>query len=78
MDNIHRIKAGDQDPEIGTAMAGIADALRGRGAEAIIAGCTEIPLVLDESMLSVPLVSSTDALALYTVALARGEQPLPV
>jgi aspartate racemase len=53
-------------------------ALCERGAQAMIAGCTEIPLVLDQSMLPVPLISSTDALASYTVALACGELPLPV
>ena len=36
----------------------------------IIAGCTEIPLVLDAGMLDVPLVSSTDALARAAVAMA--------
>ena len=46
-------------------------------AGAIIAGCTEIPLVLDEDAVSVPLVSSTDALAEITVKLATGEIPLP-
>jgi aspartate racemase len=41
-----------------------------RGAQAVIAGCTEVPLVLDETMLSVPLISSTDVLAQETVRLA--------
>ena len=47
------------------------------GARAIIAGCTEIPLVLKDEMVNVPLVSSTDALALRTVRLARGDEALP-
>jgi aspartate racemase len=58
-------------------MAALAAALVGRGAEAIIAGCTEIPLVLGENALDVPLISSTDVLAARTVAIARGEAPLP-
>jgi aspartate racemase len=48
-------------------MRNLADALISRGAEAIVAGCTEIPLVLDASALSVMLISSTDALAAETV-----------
>jgi len=59
-------------------MGTLAAALVARGAEAIIAGCTEIPLVLGENALNVPLISSTDVLAARTVAIARGETPLPV
>ena len=74
---IKAIKSGKQTEETSRAMAGLAEALASRGADAIIAGCTEIPLVLDESAVSVPLVSSTDALAEITVKLATGEIPLP-
>ena len=77
MNLIHNIKGGDSDAASTAGMREIAAALCGRGAEALIAGCTEIPLVLDQSMLGVPLIASTDALAEYTVALARGEAPLP-
>ena len=58
-------------------MRELAEALQDRGAQAIIAGCTEIPLVLDAAMIATPLISSTDVLAQQTVALARGERPLP-
>jgi aspartate racemase len=74
---IQRIKVGDQGDEVAASMRLLATALVDRGAEAIIVGCTEIPLVLTESMLDVPLISSTDALARETVMLARGEKPLP-
>ena len=47
-----------------------------RGAEAVIAGCTEIPLVLGQHLLSIPLISSTDALAQATVARATGNEQL--
>lgn len=77
MDLIHRIKGGGQSGELGQAMQRLAAALQSRGAEAVIAGCTEIPLVLDDDMLPVPLLSSTDVLAEHTVALARGERSLP-
>ena len=38
-------------------------AMIGRGAEAIILGCTELPLVLAEGDLSVPLIASNQILA---------------
>jgi aspartate racemase len=75
---VHRIKGGDRSGAVGAAMRDLARALAARGAEAIVAGCTEIPLVLDDTMLDIPLVSSTDALARETVALACGDSPLPV
>ena len=74
---VRTIKAGKQTEATGRAMADLAEALVSRGAGAIIAGCTEIPLVLDADAVSVPLVSSTDALAEMTVKLATGEIPLP-
>lgn len=74
---IGKIKAGDKGEEVSNAMHDLAKALVERGAQAIIAGCTEIPLVLDDALLAVPLISSTDMLAQKTVALARGEEPLP-
>ncbi len=48
-----------------------------RGAEVIVAGCTEVPLVLTDGDLPRPLVSSTDVLVERTVAYARGELTLP-
>ena len=69
---VNGIKAGDKSARVAAAMRNLADALVARGAEAIVAGCTEIPLVLDESVLSVALISSTDALAEETVRLAHG------
>lgn len=68
---ITRIKSGDQGADVAAAMRVLAHELVARGAQTIIAGCTEIPLVLKPEMLNVPLVSSTDALAAATVAIAR-------
>ncbi len=74
---VKAIKGGRHTGDTARAMAALAEALVSRGAAAIIAGCTEIPLVLNEGAVSVPLVSSTDALAEITVKLATGEIPLP-
>ncbi len=73
---ITRIKAGDKGDAVALQMQDIVTALVDNGAQAIIAGCTEIPLVLDDSMLDVPFVSSTDELAAATVALARGDREI--
>jgi aspartate racemase len=73
MQLIYRIKAGDRCDAVVHSMRDLAAALVARGAEAVIAGCTEIPLVLRDDLLAVPLVASTDVLARQTVALARGE-----
>jgi len=70
---INGIKAGNKGSDVSTSMRKLAEALVGRGADAIIAGCTEIPLVLDGSMLEVPLISSTDVLAQKTVRFAQSE-----
>jgi aspartate racemase len=68
-----RIKRGDKGEDVTAGMLRLARALQERGAQAIIAGCTEIPLVLQASMLNIPLISSTDELARHTVAYARGD-----
>jgi aspartate racemase len=52
-------------------MRAVASRLVEQGAEVLVAGCTEVPLVLDSTDLQVPLVNSTDVLAQKTVALAR-------
>jgi len=70
---INGIKAGDKGGDVSASMRKLAQALVDRGAAAIIAGCTEIPLVLDNSMLEVPLISSTDVLAQKTVQFAQSE-----
>jgi aspartate racemase len=69
---IRKIKAGDRSSELTQEMGTLAELLASAGAEVIIAGCTEIPLVLNAPVITVPVISSTDALARKTVALARG------
>ena len=71
------IKSGNKGDEIKAAVRGFALALVDQGADAIVSGCTEFPLVLGAGDLDVPLLSSTDELAKRTIALARGDMPLP-
>jgi len=71
------IKLGDRGPDVTLRMKRLADTLVARGARALVAACTEIPLVLTPDMLEVPLVSSTDVLAGATAAICSGGHPLP-
>ena len=77
MSLIDRIKAGDKSKPVASGLREFAGQLVSRGAKSVIAACTELPLVLDQSMLAVPLVASTDVLAGKTVALALADEPLP-
>jgi aspartate racemase len=74
---IRKIKAGDKSREVAQEMGMLAELLVSAGADAIVAGCTEIPLVLDAAKITAPVIASTDVLARKTVALARGMEPLP-
>lgn len=77
MTAIYRIKAGDRGAAVRAEIRTLAETLSDRGAEVIIAGCTEVPLVLESADLRVPLIDSTQVLAEATVAIARRERPLP-
>lgn len=70
MEAIWRIKAGDMEAARRGVMAAAVELIEA-GAEVIIAGCTEVPLVIGASDLPAPLIDSTDVLARRTVALAR-------
>lgn len=77
MQLIFRIKRGDQGVEVVHEMVNLANSLIQQGADVIVAGCTEIPLVISAGRLTVPLISSTDVLAERTVAFGLGQAPLP-
>jgi aspartate racemase len=71
---LYRIKAGDLGESSRTEMRKLAECLIQRGADAIIAACTEVPLVLDGNELTVPFVSSTDVLVSYVVSEGTGSK----
>ena len=60
---IYAVKTGDLSEEIKKNITSIAQKLIDKGAEAVIAGCTEIPLILKEGDVSVPIIDPTQALA---------------
>ena len=68
---IYAVKAGNLSEEVKKSIISIAQKLIDKGAEAIIAGCTEIPLILKEENFSVPLIDPTQVLAKAAVKKAR-------
>jgi aspartate racemase len=69
---LYRIKAGDTGAAVRSRMRQMAQALVAQGAQAIVAGCTEIPLVLAADDLDVPFADSIEVLARRTIAQASG------
>jgi aspartate racemase len=77
MELLYRIKGGDRSAAIGREMQAMGEKLVGIGADILIAGCTEVPLVLKSGENSKPLIDSTDVLASRSVKYARKLLPLP-
>lgn len=77
MDLLGRIKAGDVGPAVREGMADLARALVREGAEVVIAGCTEVPLVLGESDVGTPFIDAGEHLARRCVSVCLGMEPLP-
>ena len=68
---IYAVKAGDLSEEVKKNIISITQKLIDKGAEVIIAGCTEIPLILKEGDVSVPLIDPTQVLAKAAVQKAK-------
>ncbi len=60
---LYRIKHGDLGASSRETMAALAHRLVGKGAQVVVAGCTEVPLVMDAGDLTVPFIDATEALA---------------
>lgn len=71
MEAILAIKAGRGGEGAAKLLADAARELVERGAEALLAACTEIPLVLRQEHVSAPLIDATDELARAAIATAR-------
>lgn len=67
------IKAGFTSSYSKETIVNTARILIGRGAEAIIAGCTEVPLVLKEEDISVPLIEPMKIVAMASITEAGYE-----
>lgn len=68
MSVLYKIKAGDIGSEVQQDTLVLANKLIEKDAEVILAGCTEIPLVLSVNDLSVPILASTDLLVERVIA----------
>lgn len=77
MATLGRIKAGDRSEAVRAEMRGYADELRRQGAEVLIAGCTEAPLVLGKADVRLELIDPGDLLAHQAVAVCLGWEPAP-
>jgi aspartate racemase len=71
MELLHRVKSGDKSEAVGRGMRAVAESLIEQGAEVVVAGCTEVPLVLSQTDLTRPLVDSAEVLAKSTIHRAQ-------
>lgn len=69
---IIRIKSGDTGDAVRRSMAVLAKKLEAQGAEVIVAGCTEVPIVLTADDIDCELVNSTDVLVERAILFAGG------
>ena len=77
MELLYRIKGGDLGSEVKGGMVALCQGLIADGAEAVVAGCTELPLVMGADDLKVPFIDSAERLAKRCVAVCRGMEPIP-
>ena len=73
MQAIYAVKSGDTSEAPRRLIREAAEHLILRGAKAVCAGCTEVPLILQDGDLSVPVVDPTWVLAQAAVRLALAE-----
>ena len=64
MEAIYAIKAGDKGSRVKAQLQVVAGELVSSGAQVIILGCTELPLVIGSKDIDVPIVDTTEVLAL--------------
>ncbi|MDB5427015.1 MAG: aspartate racemase [Phenylobacterium sp.] len=77
MATLYKIKGGDLGPAVRAEMKAYVDDLTAGGAEAVIAGCTEVPLVLGARDLKVDFIDPGELLARRCVAVCLGLEPVP-
>jgi aspartate racemase len=77
MATIYKVKGGDLGAGVRKEMAGYAADLIAAGAEAIVAGCTEAPLVLSGKDVRGPFIDPGQLLARRCVSVCLGLEPVP-
>jgi aspartate racemase len=71
---IRAVKGGDTGPRVRARVHAVMGSLVRRGAQAIVLGCTELPLVADQRDVRVPVLDGTEILARAAIREA-GENP---
>ena len=74
MHDVYRIKSGVLDQAVRDSLLELGENLHRHGAEVLIAGCTEIPLIIKPDDFAIPLLSSTDILVRHTMDYALGRR----
>lgn len=74
---LYEIKLGASLADIRPEMRRLALGLTARGADVLMAACTEVPLVLGQADVDRPLIDATHNLAVRCVLYARGIEPIP-
>ena len=74
MELIYQIKSAGVDQGVREAMLSLANQLVQQGCDALVAGCTEVPLVLSPGQVSVPFMDSTEILAKRAVMYAKRQE----
>jgi aspartate racemase len=74
---LYQIKRGNRSDGVRAEMRALADVLIEAGAEVVVAGCTEVPLVLAQPDIAKPLLDTTAVLVERTLAYARDGEALP-
>ena len=59
------------------AFAAAVQRLKNRGCDSVVLGCTELPMLLDDTTSPVPALASTQLLAVAAVDVALGQAPMP-
>jgi len=77
METLYRVKAEGPHPALRLRIRAAAEQLHRRGAEVVVAGCTEVPLILQDGDLAIPVLDATLVLAEAAVRAALAEEPLP-
>lgn len=72
MEAMYDIKAGKKGAEIKEKVLSIVEKLRKMGADVILIGCTELPLVLDEGPFTLPIIDPASVTASVAVKIAKG------
>jgi len=75
---LQAVRDGDLGPERRAELRAFAEALLAAGAEVLIAGAVELPMILDPAQVPAPLIVPAEALARRCVAVCLGLEPAPL